>query len=87
MNEILYQIKKYWNELIVEIQWLEYKYFHKTRTIPCGRTKQNKYLCCCQPFIPKRMYLSENKEECYCKVCNYIKISANHSIDMNNLWN
>ena len=86
MNRILYQIKRYYNKLIVEIQWLKYKYFHKIRTIPCGRNFNNKYLCCCQPMKSERVYLSNDNKECYCKVCNTMRVLSNHEININNPW-
>ena len=69
-----------------EVDWILYKIFGKTRTIPCGRTKKDKYLCCNQPLDKNRMYLTEDKKECYCKVCNSTRILSNQPIDLDNIW-
>ena len=66
------------------IQWLLYKYFHKERTIPCGRTKKDKYLCCCQPMIKERVYLSGDKHECLCKVCHSTRLLTNQILTDDN---
>ena len=66
------------------IQWLLYKYFHKERTIPCGRTKKDKYLCCCQPMRKERVYLSEDKHECFCKVCHQTRVLTNQILNEDN---
>ena len=68
-----------------EIEWFLYKHFRKTRAIPCGRTKNDKYLCCCQPMERERVILSADKTECYCKVCGSIRIRSNHPIDLNQI--
>lgn len=70
-------------KFFAEIAWLKYKYFKKTRDIPCGRTKKDKYLCCCQPWLKERIFLSEDKKTCYCKVCNSVHILSNQEIDIN----
>ena len=77
-------MKRKIKKLQIEAYWWLYKLFGIQRKYPCGRTKKNKYLCCMQPFIGERMYLSENKTECYCKVCNSIRELSTHEIDLNN---
>ena len=70
------------HRFFAEAQWLMYKYFHKTRTIPCGRFQKDKYLCCCQPIIKERVYLSDDETEVFCKVCNHCRIRSNQKINL-----
>lgn len=61
----------------VEIEWLLYKWFGIKRKIPCGRKKGEKCLCCRQPFITERNYLTNDGKEWRCKVCNSRRIISN----------
>lgn len=61
----------------VEIEWLLYKWFGIKRNIPCGRKKGEKCLCCRQPFITERNYLTNDGKEWRCKVCNSRRIISN----------
>ena len=64
-------------KLKVEIEWLLYKWFGIKRNIPCGRRKGEKCLCCRQPFITERNYLTNDGKEWRCKVCNNRRIISN----------
>lgn len=64
-------------KLKVEIEWLLYKWFGIKRKIPCGRKKGEKCLCCRQPFITERNYLTNDGKEWCCKVCNSRRIISN----------
>jgi hypothetical protein len=65
------------------IEWLLYKKFRKTRTIPCGRFKKDKYLCCCQPNIDEEhCYYNKDHTKVYCKCCNSLRMMGNHPIDL-----
>lgn len=68
-----------------KMQWFLYKKFNKTRIIPCGRTRKNSYLCCCQPIEKEYCYLSEDKKRVYCKCCNHERVSSNRAIDLDHL--
>lgn len=69
-----------------EIDWILYKCFKKKRINPCGRSKKDKHLCCCQPMKKERLYLSEDKTKCFCKVCNKYRIFSSQPINLDNLW-
>ena len=63
------------------VQWVLYKIFGIKRSVPCGRRKNEKYLCCCQPYLSERVYLSEDKKSIICKVCGSVKMSSNIPIE------
>lgn len=87
MEMLKYKISRLYKKIRVECSWLLYKYFHITRSTPCGRIKnKDNYLCCLQPLKKERVYLSEDKKHCYCKVCNRLRIMANYEIDPHNPW-
>lgn len=67
----------------VEIEWLLYKWFGIKRKDPCGRKKNENYLCCCQPLVAERHYLSEDKKEWHCKVCDRCVIRSNYKMSEN----
>ena len=50
---------------------------------PCGRTKEDKHLCCRRDKITRwNSYLTKDKTECYCRFCNSIRILSNYPIDL-----
>lgn len=65
------------------VQWILFKLFGIKRTYPCGRSKKESYLCCCQPYknIAKKVYLSEDKKSIICKVCGSIIMLSNEPIE------
>ena len=69
-------------EFFANLQWLQYKYFHKTRNLPCGQTKARMY--CAQPWSTDRIYFNEDHTACYCKVCNHCKIFSNKPLSTEN---
>lgn len=69
-----------------EVDWFLYKHFGKKRTVPCGRSKKDKYLCCSQPPKADRVYFSDDKTEGYCKVCGHLRIMSNHPLDLEHIW-
>ena len=73
-------------KFFAKIEWWLYKNFNKKRSIPCGRTKKDSYLNCCQPFDDEHCYLSEDKTSAFCKCCNKTKIISNHPINLKNIW-
>lgn len=73
------------NKWFANIEWYLFKYFHIKRKIPCGRTKEDSYLCCEQPCDPKRIYFNLNRTKAYCKVCGSIRCMSNHPLP-NNPW-
>ena len=81
-----YKISKKILKLKVEIQWLLFKCFFLQRTIPCGRTKKDSYLCCQQPMKNNRVYFTPDYKCCYCKVCNSVRIMANRPINPLDPW-
>lgn len=82
----LYILKRKKKDIVIKTQWLLWKYFNVKRKIPCGRVEKDKFLCCLQPINSKTTYLSEDRKEAYCKVCNSLRVRANHIIDLDNLW-
>lgn len=70
-------------KLKTEIEWLLYKWFGIKRKYPCGRKKGESYLCCCQPWIAERHYLTEDRKEWRCKVCDRCIIMSNHKMSEN----
>ena len=68
-----------------KIEWFLYKYFNKMRSIPCGRTKKDKFLCCCQPLDKEHCYLSSDKTEAYCKCCGHLKLMSTEKINLDNI--
>ena len=73
-------------QFFAEIDWLLYKFFGKRRSVPCGRSKKDDYLCCSQPLKTERVYFSEDKTECYCKVCGHLKALSNKPLDPEHIW-
>ncbi len=70
-------------KLNVEIEWLLYKYFKIKQKYPCGRKKGENYLCCQQPWIAERHYLTKDKKEWRCKVCDRCVIMSNYEMSEN----
>ena len=70
------------------INWILYKLFHKHRKYPCGQRK--KYMYCGQPWKVNRVYVSKDKHEYRCKVCNSIRVLSNKELRLedfeNNTW-
>lgn len=60
-----------------KIQGFLYKYFKIKRTVPCGRLRKEKYLCCCQKHTPENTFLSKDRTSVYCKVCGSEIIMSN----------
>lgn len=69
--------------LNVEIEWLLYKWFGIKRKYPCGRKKGENYLCCQQPWIAERYYLTEDKKEWHCKVCDRCAVMSSYEMSEN----
>ena len=59
-----------------------YKIFHGP--YPCGRTKENSYLCCTRKTNKWNCYLTKDKTEMKCRFCNHIKMLSSHAINKNN---
>lgn len=53
---------------------------------PCGRTKQDKFLCCRRKSNKFNFYLTKDKTEVKCRFCNSIKIMSNRPIDLDNIY-
>lgn len=71
-----------------KIDWLLYKFFGKTRSIPCGRTKKDSFLCCCLPTNDKTCYISDDKHKIICKVCGHTHVMCNYIIkNISDKWN
>ena len=66
-----------------KVQWILFKLFGIKRKCPCGRSKKENYLCCCQPYrkISERAYLSEDRKSIICKVCGSTRMSSNIPIE------
>lgn len=62
-----------------KLHWLLFKLFKIKRTIPCGRRKDEHYLCCMLNATAKNSYLvyDEYGYEVRCKCCDSVKISDN----------
>lgn len=73
-------IKIYRNdEAFAKLHWLLFKLFKIKRTIPCGRRKGERYLCCMLDDTEKTSYLVYDwyGYEVRCKCCDAVKISGN----------
>lgn len=73
-------IKIYRNDkAFAKLHWLLFKLFKIKRTIPCGRRKNEHYLCCMLDTSEKTCYLvnDEYGYEVKCKCCGSTKISGN----------
>ena len=66
-----------------KVQWILFKLFGIKRKHPCGRSRKENYLCCCQRYrkISERAYLSEDRKSIICKVCGSTRMSSNMPID------
>ena len=85
-SDLAHILSYYLKKTPIYIQYYFYKILHKQRKYPCGRNKKDHYLCCKMPLKESRVYFNENKTECYCKVCNSIKLLSNHPINLSRLW-
>ena len=66
-----------------KVQWMLYKAFGIRRKNPCGRTKRDSFLCCCQPkFDSEYCYLNKDGTEAYCKCCGSIRMRSSRKIDL-----
>lgn len=63
-----------------KLEWFLYKLFGKKRDIPCGRKKNEKYLCCCQPLKEDRIYYNSDRTKAYCKCCGSIRLICSSPI-------
>lgn len=70
-------------KFFARVEWFFYKKFKRARTIPCGRTKKEKFLSCCQPIDEEHCYQSVDGTKAYCKCCNSIRIYASRPFDLN----
>ena len=73
-------IKMYRNdEALAKLHWIIFKLFKIKRTTPCGRCKDEHYLCCMLDDTEKTCYLvyDEYGYEVRCKCCDAVKISGN----------
>lgn len=79
------------NEFFANLQWLLYKYLHIKRTIPCGRTKRDSYLCC-ELYATRENSLIINEgdtHEIRCKVCGSCHMGSSQYInadDFESIW-
>jgi hypothetical protein len=72
-------IKIYRNDkAFAKVHWLLFKLFKIKRTIPCGRNKKYKYLCCELEPTEKNSYLVQEEYgfEVRCKCCDSVHISG-----------
>ena len=67
------------DEAFAKLHWLLFKLFKIKHTTPCGRRKNQHYLCCMLNASEKHSYLVHDKHgyEVRCKCCGSLKISAN----------
>ena len=86
MEMLKYKFQRLLVKIYTEKQWLMYKFFGTKSKNPCGRHDAYNYLCCLQPAKANRVYFSEDKKECYCKVCDSIRIMANHPLNEKDPW-
>lgn len=75
MNFGLFKISIKRNEYVfAKLDWLLYKLFRKRRKIPCGRTKKDKYLCCCLTPNDKNSEIVDSGHKIICKVCGNLHV-------------
>ena len=67
------------DEAFAKLHWLLFKLFKIKRTIPCGRRKDESYLCCMLFENEDNSYLiyDEYGYKVKCKCCDSIHISGN----------
>ena len=73
-------IKIYRNDAaFAKLHWLLFKIFKIKRTIPCGRRKDEHYLCCMLDHNETNSYLIHDKHgfKVKCKCCGSTCISGN----------
>lgn len=73
-------IKIYRNdEAFAKLHWLLFKLFKIKRTVPCGRRKDQHYLCCMLNATEKNSYFIHDKHgfEVRCKCCGSVKMLGN----------
>ena len=74
------------NQFYANLSWLLYKYFHIKRTLPCGRTSKDSYLCCELDPAKENSIVINNGEthEIRCKVCGSTHMMSNQYINPDN---
>lgn len=67
------------NNAFAKLQWFLFKLFKIKPKFPCGRRKQDAFLCCELISTEKTAYLTYDKYgfEVRCKCCGSIKVLGN----------
>lgn len=68
-------------ETFAKIDWMLYKIFKKKRIYPCGRTKKDKYLCCCLYPNDDNSLIVEDGHRIICKVCGSTHVLSSSKIN------
>lgn len=68
------------DKFFANLEWQLYKIFGIRRTIPCGRNKKNRYLCCMLSPNNENSYISEDKHKIICKVCGHTHMLTSDKI-------
>lgn len=68
------------NKNFAKIDWMLYKVFKKRRIYPCGRTKKDKYLCCCLSPNEENSLIVDSGHSVICKVCGSTHIQSSKSM-------
>lgn len=69
------------NDFFAKKDWLLYKHFGKTRSIPCGRCKEESEMCCCLSPTKENSYISADGKSIICKVCGNVHVLSSSIID------
>ena len=69
-----------------KIDWLLWRLFKRKPKQPCGRRRNERYLCCCQPLDIDRVYLSDDGKEVFCKCCGSCIMRSNYLLDEKDIF-
>lgn len=64
-----------------------HKFYHFFHPYPCGRSKNDSYLCCRRKTNKFTSYITKDKHEIKCRFCNSTKVLSSDEIrSLNDLW-
>ena len=74
-------------EFFAKVEWMLYKIFKIKRSMPCGRTRKENYLCCELTPTVKNSYVEFDDYgfEIKCKVCGNSHMMSTYREDVLNI--